>query len=750
MSGLLKSIFLREICTKNRYGTLKADLGVVLEDFESLATDKYVTVTDDDGTMVPPLACEFCKGELKMTIISDITHLFHVFEEKSYILCVVDEKGDAMLYDTRKTGQYALLKVWQTHTNAVFDTDWIPGEDKILTASGDQTVALWDVSTGQRINVFRGHTSSVRTVNVQRDHSAVFATGSRDGHIMVWDTRCTKKDGYIQPVNTIRNVHTLPQSGVKAKRKYKLPPARDSQMSVIDVKFQTDMHLWSAGAVDGCVKLWDLRKNYSLTKGDSLPKHTLTYCGVNRREHGYSSLAFDSSHSQLFASCTDDIIYQFDAAGLNYKPANCYKGHKNSTFYIKASVSPDDQFLITGSTDEMAYIYQIGKSNLSPVVLKGHTQEVSAVRWSPVEMNKIVTLSDDCMMRIWRIHRRQSPAGPEEVTGTAERTHREIGITAEERPVETENIDPNIPQASSKLHTTISAKSPKPVSPSIKSWLKKNITPGAAADAAGTSSLSLKKNAKISIFGNEKLPCKRKLVDDEDESDKVEVNPAKRRHINNSPIKSYSSSPKKFESPRKAQSPRKLEIKCSPHKAMLSPELQGRVLRNIGPSLASRLNSPEKLDSDCKDINTLRKLSSFVPQSPTVNLPNLVLEGSVNKVNLHNRTEEKENCAIKQGKKDWLTKLRLEKYGLNVDESSTENVSPKLSVSESTSPKLSKSSLSSGDSPWSHKLSQSSQSSQDPVSNSGDNKAKLSKVGGRISAFINSIDLFQDVIYSDH
>lgn len=36
-----------------------------------------------------------------------------------------------------------------------------------------------------------------------------------------------------------------------------------------------------------------------------------------------------------------------------------FSGHQNSTFYIKSSLSPDDQFLVSGSSDEAAYIWQV-------------------------------------------------------------------------------------------------------------------------------------------------------------------------------------------------------------------------------------------------------------------------------------------------------------------------------------------------------------------------------------------------------
>ena len=36
----------------------------------------------------------------------------------------------------------------------------------------------------------------------------VFATGARDGNIMVWDLRCNRRNGFYQPVNIMKNAHT--------------------------------------------------------------------------------------------------------------------------------------------------------------------------------------------------------------------------------------------------------------------------------------------------------------------------------------------------------------------------------------------------------------------------------------------------------------------------------------------------------------------------------------------------------------
>ncbi|NWX25846.1 DTL protein, partial [Notiomystis cincta] len=82
-----------------------------------------------------------------------------------------------------------------------------------------------------------------------------------------------------------------------------------------------------------------------------------------------------------------------------------FSGHQNSTFYIKSSTSPDDQFLVSGSSDCNAYIWKVSEPSLPPRILLGHSQEVTSIAWCPSDFTKIATCSDDNTVRIWRLRR---------------------------------------------------------------------------------------------------------------------------------------------------------------------------------------------------------------------------------------------------------------------------------------------------------------------------------------------------------
>nr|KAF6413122.1 denticleless E3 ubiquitin protein ligase-like protein [Molossus molossus] len=328
-----------------------------------------------------------------------------------HILAVANEEGFVRLYNTESQSyRKKCVKEWMAHWNAVFDLAWVPGELKLVTAAGDQSAKFWDVKAGELLGTCKGHQCSLKSVAFSKFEKAVFCTGGRDGNIMVWDTRCNKKDGFYRQVNQISGAHNTLDKQTPSKPKKKqnskgLAPSVDFQQSVTVVLFQDENTLISAGAVDGVIKIWDLRKNYTAYRQEPIASKSFLYPGSSTRKLGYSSLILDSTGSTLFANCTDDNIYMFNMTGLKTSPVAIFNGHQNSTFYIKSSLSPDDQFLVSGSSDEAAYIWKVSTPWHPPTVLLGHSQEVTSVCWCPSDFTKIATCSDDNTLKIWRLSR---------------------------------------------------------------------------------------------------------------------------------------------------------------------------------------------------------------------------------------------------------------------------------------------------------------------------------------------------------
>uniref|UniRef100_A0A3B4HAX5 Denticleless E3 ubiquitin protein ligase homolog n=1 Tax=Pundamilia nyererei TaxID=303518 RepID=A0A3B4HAX5_9CICH len=386
-------------------------LSSLLESYRCVRHDEHISY-GNLGDSVPPFGLAFSSAR-----------------DLQNILAAANEEGIVRLYNTESRG-YPLLKAWLAHENAVFDIAWMPGEPQLVTAAGDQMARLWDVKSGELLGSFKGHLCSLKSVAFAPEEKAVFSTGARDGNIMIWDMRCSKKDGFYRQVNQISGAHNKAETNPPSKTKKRrggmrgMAPSVDSQQSVTVVLFRDQHTLISSGAVDGVIKMWDLRKNYTAHRHDPVPLQTFPYPGsCTRTRLGYSGLALDSARANVMCNCTDDSIYMFSVCGIKTTPVAVFSGHQNSSFYVKSSVSPDDQFLASGSSDNHTYIWKISNPELPPMTLQGHSEEVTSVAWCPTDFTKIASCSDDHTVRIWRLHREndevQSSLGEANLVGHA-------------------------------------------------------------------------------------------------------------------------------------------------------------------------------------------------------------------------------------------------------------------------------------------------------------------------------------------
>jgi WD40 repeat protein len=138
----------------------------------------------------------------------------------------------ARLWDV-KTGEQ--LQVFNGHTNAVASAVFSPDGKLVLTASSDNTARLWDVKTGIELQVFNRHTSSVYSAVFSPDGTLVL-TGSCDKTSRLWDI----KTGIELQVF---NGHTS---------------------SVYSAVFSPDGTLVLTGSYDNTARLWDIKTGEQL------------------------------------------------------------------------------------------------------------------------------------------------------------------------------------------------------------------------------------------------------------------------------------------------------------------------------------------------------------------------------------------------------------------------------------------------------------------------------------------------------
>jgi WD40 repeat protein len=97
--------------------------------------------------------------------------------------------GTLILWDVQ-TGE--IVRRFQGHTDAVHSVVLLPGDQQALSASADGSLILWNLATGDIVRRFEGHTGAVRCVTLspvplpETGHLAALS-GSEDTSLILWD-----------------------------------------------------------------------------------------------------------------------------------------------------------------------------------------------------------------------------------------------------------------------------------------------------------------------------------------------------------------------------------------------------------------------------------------------------------------------------------------------------------------------------------------------------------------------------------
>jgi WD40 repeat protein len=92
-------------------------------------------------------------------------------------------ESDIRLWDVATGKETGKLK---GHSGFVGALAFLPGNDLLLSGSGDQTIRLWDVPARRVKRVLRGHRSEIWSVALIPNQSLI-ASGGKDGTIRLWD-----------------------------------------------------------------------------------------------------------------------------------------------------------------------------------------------------------------------------------------------------------------------------------------------------------------------------------------------------------------------------------------------------------------------------------------------------------------------------------------------------------------------------------------------------------------------------------
>jgi WD40 repeat protein len=110
---------------------------------------------------------------------------------------------------------------YQAHGNAIFDFEWCFSDNKILTASCEESLLL-NYEYGSNITneiLLKGHTKSIKNVKQAFYDENIIASCGRDGIIFIWDLRTNERRFCNKNCDSYKTPHIHPVGAFKSLSK---------------------------------------------------------------------------------------------------------------------------------------------------------------------------------------------------------------------------------------------------------------------------------------------------------------------------------------------------------------------------------------------------------------------------------------------------------------------------------------------------------------------------------------------------
>ena len=303
------------------------------------------------------------------------------------------------------------VRVWDASTGAELTTlnghtSWVnsvafSGDGThIVSGSQDQSVRVWDASTGAELTTLNGHTSGVNSVAFSSDGTRI-GSGSGDQSVRVWDASAgaelTTLNGHTASVTSVafssdgtRIVSSSFDQSVRvwdASTGAELMTLNGHTSGVTSVAFSSDGTRIVSGAFDPPVRVWDASTGAELTT-------------LNGHTGGVTSIAFSSDGTRIVSGAFDPSVRVWDAStGAELTTLNGHTSGLNSVAF-----SSDGTRIISGSFDQSVRVWDASMgtemTGSEMTGLNGHTEWVNSVAFSS-DRTRIVSGSFDQSVRVW-------------------------------------------------------------------------------------------------------------------------------------------------------------------------------------------------------------------------------------------------------------------------------------------------------------------------------------------------------------
>ena len=249
------------------------------------------------------------------------------------LLAFSERQGTTVLFqnETRNRPQLVL----QTgHSQGVNSLAFAPDGSWLASAGADNSIIIWQTSSGRQLQALNGHKAYVRSVAISSD-GRWLASGSNDRTVKIWE------------VDSGREVFTL--------QKHSAP--------IVALTFSPDGRWLASGSLDKTITIWDLKTGSDV---QTLTRHSAPL-GV---------LAFSRSGRALVSSSGSEVMV-WDTK--TWRDRQTFR--RNTATVTALAIADDDTTIASASSDGSLLLWRIG-SDREQFALKHNASSVLAITFA--------------------------------------------------------------------------------------------------------------------------------------------------------------------------------------------------------------------------------------------------------------------------------------------------------------------------------------------------------------------------------
>jgi WD40 repeat protein len=289
----------------------------------------------------------------------------------------------------------ALVRTLAGHAYSVNDVALTANGQRAVSASGDNTLKVWDLTTATVLHTLEGHAHWVNAVAVTPDGQRA-VSASADNTLKVWDLTTAAVlhtlEGHADSVNGV----AVTPDGLRA-----VSASADGTLKVWDLTAGAVLHILEGhtDSVNAIAVTPDGQRAVSASGDDTLKVWDLTSGAVLHTLEGHmdsvNAIAVTPDGRRAVSASDDKTLKVWDL--MSGAVLHTLEGHADSVNAI--AVTPDGRRAVSASDDKTLKVWDLTTCAVLQT-LEGHAYSVNAVAVMPDGL-RAVSASDDSALKIW-------------------------------------------------------------------------------------------------------------------------------------------------------------------------------------------------------------------------------------------------------------------------------------------------------------------------------------------------------------